>query len=243
MAVITVAMAVGALAKSVTGMGLPLMGVPVMASVFGAQRAVLVMALPTFVTNCWLLWEHRAAASQTRHLPPMLALGVAGTVAGTVALTRTNPAWLALALGLLLCAYIVFRLARPQFRFRAATIRVTAPGVGFVGGLLQGATGLSGPLLAPYMHSFGLSREAFVFSITAAFQFFALVQITTFALLGSYTTERVVESLLSLVPVLLVFPLGIRLAGRIDTRRFEQAVLALLGVMGVKLLIDGLGGL
>ena len=84
---IVAAMAVGAVVKGVTGSGLPTIAIPVMAGFLGVERAVVVMAIPTVVTNSWLLWEHRHHASGARDLPLMLGCGVLGAVAGVWAFT------------------------------------------------------------------------------------------------------------------------------------------------------------
>ena len=44
------------------------------------------MAIPGVVANGWLVWSHRAEASETRDLPVMMACGAVGSVIGTLAL-------------------------------------------------------------------------------------------------------------------------------------------------------------
>jgi uncharacterized membrane protein YfcA len=101
---------------------------------------------------------------------------------------------------------------------------------------------MAGPIVATYVHGFRLTPSAYVFSITSQFQLFALIQVIVFVALGMYTPVRLVESLLALIPVLLVLPIGIRLARRLDRRRFDLAVLTILVVMGLKLAVDALTG-
>lgn len=236
--IIFVGVGIGAVAKGATGVGLPLVGVPVIASFLGVERAVVLMALPTFITNCWLLWEHRRSRSEARELPAMLLLGVIGAVAGTLLLRATANRWLALVLGLLIIAYLALRLARPTLRFSPHVTRMMSPVVGFAGGLLQGSTGVSGPLIASYFHGFGLRHSVFVFSVTAMFQLYALVQMATFAQVGLYTMPRLIESVLALLPSLALLPLGIRLARRLPSHHLDRAVLVLLASMALKLLYD-----
>jgi hypothetical protein len=238
--VIVTAMAVGALVKGVTGTGLPTIAIPVMAGFLGVEQAVVVMALPTVVTNSWLLWEHRHQASGARDLPVMLVCGALGVGVGVWALVELDPRWLALVLAALIAVYAVVKLTRPTFSLPAAVTRYLSPPVGFGGGILQGATGMAGPLVATYVHGFRLQPSAFVFSITAQFQLFALVQVIVFLALGMYTPARLAESVLALVPVLLVMPIGMYLARRLDRRRFDLAVVGMLLVMGAKLVYDAL---
>lgn len=223
-------------------MGLPLVGVPVLASFLGVERAVVLMALPTFVTNGWLLWEHRASRRESRDLGLLLPVGAVGAVIGTLLLRVTAERWLSLALALLIVAYLALRLARPTFGLSARATRFASPVVGLAGGVLQGTTGVSGPLIVTYLHAFRLPHPAFVFSITAVFQLYALVQMVTFLSVGLYTPVRALESVLALVPVLALFPLGLTLARRLPSRYLQGGVLGLLGVMAVKLLLDAIAG-
>lgn len=242
LAVIVVAMAVGALVKGVTGSGLPTIAVPVMAGFLGVERAVVVMAIPTVVTNSWLLWEHRHEASGARDLPVMLGFGAVGVGAGVWALNELDPRLLAIVVAALIAVYAVVSLARPSFWLPPSLTRYLSPPMGFGGGVLQGATGMAGPIVATYVHGFRLPPSSYVFAITAQFQLFALIQVIVFLVLGMYTPARLLESLLALVPVLLVLPVGIRLARRLDRRRFDLAVLSVLVVMGTKLAYDALVG-
>jgi hypothetical protein len=84
--------------------------------------------------------------------------------------------------------------------------------------------------------------RAYVFAIAAQFQLFAAVSVIAFLQLGLYTRARLVGGMLALVPVALVLPIGIWLGRRLDRGWFDRAVLAVLTVMGVGLLLDGLRG-
>ena len=241
-AIVFVAVVIGSLTKGVTGSGLPTVAIPVMAGFIGIEEAVVIMAFPTVVTNTWLLWEHRRSARDTRHLKRMLAAGVVGAVAGVWMLTTLPGNVLSLALAAVILVYAVTKVLRPDFALSDRVARVLSVPVGFGGGVAQGATGIAGPMTATYVHGFRLEPGAYVFTIAAQFQVFAAVQVVTFVVLGSYTRELVLGSVLSLVPVMLFLPVGIRLARRLDRRRFEMVVLAYLVIMGFKLLYDGLTG-
>jgi uncharacterized protein len=239
---ILLAVVIGSLAKGVTGSGLPTVAVPVMAGVIGVEAAVVIMALPTVVTNTWLLWEHRGSAKDARHLKRMLASGAVGVGLGVWLLTTLPDRVLSLALAGVIFAYAAFAVVRPEIATPLRVARYLSPPVGFAGGVAQGATGIAGPLVATYVHGFKLAPSAYVFTIAAQFQLFAAVQVAVFVAAGRYTGELFLASLLALVPIVLVLPLGIRLGRRLERRRFERVVLAVLVVMGLKLLFDGLTG-
>jgi len=67
------------------------------------------------------------------------------------------------------------------------------------------------------------------------------VSVVTYQRFGLYTSDRMVWSALVMVPMLLAMPVGVRLGRRLERRVFDRFVLVVLGVMGLKLVADGLG--
>ena len=53
LAVVIAALLVGTLGKAITGFGLPLFAVPAMAAFIDVQTAVVVMVLPSTLSNVW----------------------------------------------------------------------------------------------------------------------------------------------------------------------------------------------
>ena len=63
------ALGVGGLVKGATGMGLPLVALPILAAFLGVQHAVALMCFPGIITNIWQVWRFRAAMWETDFLP------------------------------------------------------------------------------------------------------------------------------------------------------------------------------
>ena len=240
--VIVAAIAVGAFVKGATGGGLPQIAIPVMAAFLGVERSVVVMAIPGVVANGWLVWTHRSEAPHTRDLPVMLAGGAVGSVIGTLALKGLDARVLSLVLAAIILVYVVISLTRPGFHFPPKVTRIASPPVGVAAGGLQGATGISGPLLSTYLHGFGLRPRAYVFALATLFFGFALVQTVALFGLGLYTGNRLGESLLALVPIAVALPLGSWAARRVSVTTFNRAVLVLLLASAVALVHEAVTG-
>jgi uncharacterized membrane protein YfcA len=238
--IIVAAMGVGSFVKGATGQGLPPIAIPVMATFIGVEAAVVIMAIPGIVTNTWLIWTHRGNFRSTRDLGMLLATGTVGAVVGTFLLQRLDEDLLSLTLAAMIAVYALVYLVHPDLRLPARVTRFTSPPVGLTAGLLQGATGISGPLLSTYLHGYRLEKEAYVLMITTVFQVYALVQAVTLAAVGLYTGNRLALSLLALLPIMAILPLGARLTGRLSRRTFDYLVLALLVASALKLVYDGL---
>jgi uncharacterized protein len=238
--IITVAMAIGSFVKGATGQGLPQIAIPVMATFLGVEAAVVIMTIPGIVTNSWLMWKHRHHFSGTRDLPVLLVTGTAGVVAGTILLDSLNDDVLSLTLASVIVGYAVIFFTHPSLRLEPEVTRYTSAPLGVASGVLQGATGGSGPLLATYLHGYRLDKQVYVISITTIFQVFAVVQSVTLVGVGLYTTELFLLSLLSLIPIMAMLGVGVRLTDRISRRTFDLIVLAVLLATAVKLIFDGL---
>ncbi len=238
LAVVLAAMALGAFIKGATGQGLPQIAIPAIASLIGVEHAVVVMAIPGVVTNLALLWSYREHRGSTRDLPLLLATGTVGAVAGTILLKHLDARVLAVAVAVAVAAYTIVFVARPALRLTPEVTRIASGPVGLAAGALQGATGMSGPIMATYLHGYRMEKQAYVFTLTMVFQTYALVQTITFAMIGLYDAERLLQSGLALIPTMAALPLGTRIAHRVSQRTFDLVVLAIPLLSALKLLYD-----
>ena len=77
-----IALAAGSLVKGISGLGLPLVAIPVMAGFMDVDRAVAIMVIPGILINCYLLWTYRKHAVNFASLPLMVCVGIVGVVIG-----------------------------------------------------------------------------------------------------------------------------------------------------------------
>ena len=235
----TLALAAGAVVKGATGMGLPLVALPVLTTVFGLQHAVGLMTIPLIVTNVWQVWRFRAEARAPRlgFMPWFLVGGAVGIGLGTWALTALPERVLVLSLGAILLVYVALRIATPHWVLSLELARRLGPLAGIGGGTLQGATGISAPIGVTFIHSMNLERAAHVFAVSAMFLTFAVVQLPSLWLAGVMRPEWLLQGLLALIPILVFMPLGQWISGKLSRRAFDRMILVFLGVIGVKMVL------
>ena len=236
-AVILLAVVAGALVKAITGMGFPLVAIPVISLFVSVETAVVVIALPNITANGLLAWRERHAWPDTRNLPVLIGTSIIGAVAGTFLLVNLPERALTLTLAVAVLFYIATRVRRPDLMIDRTVATRMAPGVGLVAGVFQGAIGVSGPIVAPWIQSYRLVREAFVLSVTSLFLFSGAAQLVILAADGQYDRGRALATLAALVPAVGLIPVGTRLRDRLSTDGFDRAVLALLAVSAIALLI------
>lgn len=238
--VIVAALLLGTIGKAITGFGLPLLAVPVMAVFIDVQTAVVVMTLPATVSNVWLLWEFRKSAASIPGLAPAIIAGLAGIVVGAWLLKTLDPAIMALALSAWIGVYLVTQIGGRELPRAFTDSRAAFAGMVGLGGICQGATGIAGPIIVTYMHAMKIDRNVLVFGLSAVFLAYGIGQAVIYVSLGLVNEARLIQSTVAMVPVFVGMPIGLWLGRRINAKTFQVCVIALLLVSGAKLFWDGL---
>ena len=240
--VVTAAIVAGGLFKGATGLGLPLVAIPIMASTVGLPYAISIMIVPILVSNTWQVWEYRRARRdpELAFLPWFLVCAGIGVAIGTFFLKLLPEDVLALVLGCGLLLYFAFRLMRPHFVLttRHAT-RLGAP-FGLFSGLLHGATGVSGPISIPFIHAMRLDRPAHILAVSSLFLVLATVQLPALFAAGVTRLDWVAHGVPALLPVAASMPVGQWLARRFSARTFDMVILVFLGLMGTKMVLTAI---
>jgi uncharacterized protein len=239
LAIMFAALAAGALVKGATGMGLPLIALPVLTTVFGLQHAVGIMAITQVLTNSMQIWQFRASARDEgmRFLPWFLVGGGAGVVLGTFLLSNLPERVLVFSLGTLLLAYFALKILHPRLTVGTRTAMRVGPLAGFGSGICQGATGISAPIGVTFIHAMRLERKAHVYAVSAMFLVLGAIQLPSLVIAGIMQAQWVLEAILAMIPILLFMPLGQRLAGKLSREAFDRLILVFLGLMGLKMVL------
>lgn len=235
--VIIAAVGAGALVKGATGMGLPLVAMPVLVSAFGLPHAISLMIIPIFATNAAQVWRFRRERSDPKvaFLLPMILASLLGVAVGTLALVRLDERILSMALGLLLLGYVALRLLRPGLVLDAAAGRRAAVPAGFAAGVLQGSTGISSPVVVTFIHAMGFGYAPHVFAVSTAFLMMSFAQFPALFVSGVLRAEWLLEGLIAVLPILGLVHVGQRLGSRISRTAFDRLILAFLAFIGLKL--------
>ncbi len=239
--IICFGLALGAFVKGLTGMGLPLVAVPFMAGFLGAEHAIVVMQIPGLVSNAWLIWRHRGEAREAPLRNDMIIPASLMTIAGVWFLDSADDRITILLLAVAVAGFLALLLFNPSFRLDGRIGRIATPGASMLGGFVQGAAGVSGPLFSTLILSFRLKKEAYVFYNGLVFGLFNLIQIIAMLGFGMFTMQRFVEGCLALIPLFIFQALGMRVMGSVSPKVFTGAVVAVIVVMEIKLVWEGLG--
>lgn len=198
------------------------------------QTATLIIGFGLMVQG-YAVWKLRKALDWGRLWPFFLGAAI-GVPLGVAIVSWVAPAQMRAGIGVLLVLYSLHGLARPSMPPVAAGSAPADAGVGFLNGVLGGATGLAGIIATIWCQLRGWPKD----QQRAVFQ---PVGVATFAMSAAWLGGRgaisgdTIKLFVLGLPVLLAGTwVGLKLYGRLDEAGFRQVVLGLLLVSGVALI-------
>ena len=193
------------------------------------------------ITGCGILLHTSTLWPQRKHVDlgrvwPLVLGGVIGVPIGVHFLAHTDSGVLKIALGIFLTAFGTYALIAPKLPAITGGGRAADIGIGFIGGILGGLGGYSGVLPTIWTQLRGWPKEV----ARGVYQPYVIVmQVITFAGIMWIAFDRTGLTLLLVVlpPLLAGTWIGWRLYGRLDDRRFRQALAVLLIASGLTLVL------
>ena len=233
----TGALLAGGILKGATGAGAPLIAVPALAALFDVPTAISIFCIPNLLVNFWQSWYYRSNQKSKKLVWGFAISGAVGVTLGTFFLTFVSSNVLDRILALMILLFLLFKYLNPKWLLaRDIAIRL-APIVGFFGGVLQGMTGLSGPIILFFLNAMRLDRSEFIATIAVFFTITATPQIALLLKFNILTPNLSLLSFLALFPIILGLPLGQYLAKNWSAKKFDQIILFLLFMISIKLLL------
>ena len=238
--IITICLGLGGILKGATGAGAPILAVPALAMFYDVKIAVVIMLVPTLVTNLWQAWQFHRQLLPAKFVLYFSLAGAVGAVVGSWFLAVLPQHALSLIVAFAVFAFISFRLARPTWLLAYEKALPLSAVAGLIGGWLYGTSGISAPVSISFLNAMRLERQTFMATISVFFVAMALVQLPALGALGIMTWERLVMSALATVPLLVFMPLGSWLAGHFSKETFDRVILVLLGFLATKLIYNAM---
>lgn len=237
----TAAFVAGGVVKGVISVGLPMVGLPLLTLVVDVPTAVGLLLVPIFLSNLVQAIEGDGTLALLRRFAVLIVCMVAGTFIGTALLARLDQKILLLVVGLFAVLASINALLNPRIAVTPSAERWLAAPVGFVSGIIGGMSTLFGPILAVYVISLKLPRDAFVKCISVLYTVAAaclLVAGVSQKIAGAY---ELVLSTLAMIPVYAGMRVGRRIRDKTDPELFRKLVLGVVLITGANMVRQGLG--
>ena len=222
--------------KGTTGVGAPVVGVPILTALFDIAFAVAIFSILNLLSNIWHTITFRDKVPNKSFVLRFAFAGALGAILGSLLLASLPDAPLMLTMAGVVLFYVGFKLTKPNWKLsREAGDRLVIP-AGLLGGLLQGAGGLSAPASITFLSALKLPRPEFIGTISAFFCIMSLFQIPTLAVLNILKLEHVFYCGLALLPFGLAIWAGEKVSRFVSGRLFDRSILLLLFAVALLLI-------
>ena len=231
------ALFVGGLVKGTVGLGMKIVVLGLLATIVELPVAIAIITIPAVTANIWQVFGGpplRETLRRTRSLFVMFCIGV---WFGTEILAASNPAHLAVALGVLLVVYAAYALFTPRIPSPGRHETWMSPVIGGLTGIFGGMTGSDVIPGVPYMQSLGLPRDMLVQAMGILFLLGSSMIAVAFSYQGLLTPEIGVASALGSLPTLGGYYLGAKVRQRIPEALFRKILLVALLLLGAYIVI------
>jgi uncharacterized membrane protein YfcA len=226
----------GGVVKGVTGVGLPLLLVPLLSPFIGVPVVVALVSVPMVIANIDQSLEGGSTLPVLRGLWPIIVPMVAGAVVGVQFLISVDRHILNLVMGVAFLVIAAIFLVAPRLRISSRVERWAAPVVGLFAGLLGGISSMFGPPLIALQIGLGTPPNIFVKRMAIL----ALTASSTLLLAlggsGALSWADLLISAVMLIPIQLGMPIGRRLRGHVPPEVFRILVLVTLAGAGIDML-------
>ena len=234
---IAIALVLGGMVKGVTGIGVPLVAMPILTHFLPVKQAVLLLSMPIILGNIPQALEGGELWKTVKHIAAPLIGTVIGNIVGVAVLIRLEPHHALAASGITLIVAVVLLLAAPRLTLAPSLVRPVGFALGFGAALMESIASVPGPLLAMYLIATGATGRAFTKQIAIILVVSVLTLITTFSggahASGADLAISAAASLPSIAGMFLIRPLR----DKLHPLAFRIVVLVCVLVAAVQMII------
>ena len=223
-----------AFTQSLTGFGVALVSMALLPSVIDIKAAIVLVALVSFVVDTGVLTRYWRSL-RFKDILPLILSSTLGVPLGIWLLRYVDEKIALAALGLVLVLYALYALI--GFRLPELKRAFWAYIVGFISGILGGAYNTPGPPAVIYASCRRWEPDVFKSNLQAFFLVNSIVVLVAHATAGNFSADIWQMFKFGLIPIALGLAAGASLDRWINPLLFRKIVLALLIVMGVKMLV------
>lgn len=233
-----------AFVKGAVGFAMPLIMISAFSGFLPPDLALAGLILPTLITNLSQAFRQGpAAAVETARTYHRFLIGTVLFIALSAQFFEDIPrtAYL-LLLGLPVTAFAALQLAGLPLALRLEHRNRAEWGLGIIGGLYGGVSGIWGPPLLVYLLSTGAEKTQMVRAQGVVFLVGSIALLSAHLGTGLMSGGRLAFSALLVVPAQIGMAIGFRLQDRIPQAIFRKLTQALLVISGLNLVRQALLG-
>lgn len=221
--------------QAMTGFGSALLAIPILALIVGPEKAVVGSVAPFLLLTGMTAISDRKGV-QWKHVGLLLAAAVPGLPLGLLLLELLPSRVLLLVIAVVVAAMAL--LVGSGVRLPQRPPHITL--VGFLAGVLETSTAISGPPLVAAFQALEFSPRQARGTLAAVFSCISLASALLFALAGQYTPATLSVSALGFPGVMVGWVVGDHIFGRTNAAAFRRLSIGTLLVAAPILFIRAL---
>lgn len=223
--------------KGLTGLGFSTICLGILAMFIDIKLAIPLVFLPSLASNLMVMVQAGHFLESIKRFWLLYLSALPGLIGGIFLLDHSDGGGPRAVLGAVMLTYGLWAFKNETFILSPVKERKLLAPVGFISGLINGATGSQIMPIMPYLLSLRMDRDTFVQTINCAFTFNTLVMMAGLGKLGMLTLPVLYLSIAGIIPVTLGIFLGGLIRNKVTEEVFRKAVLILLIVMGINLML------
>jgi len=229
--------------KGAVGFAMPMIMMSAFGSFLSAETALALLILPTLVTNVAQAFRQgwRAAWGSVVKYRLHIAMVVLFIPISAQFVRFIPQVWMYGLLGVPITAFAVLQLAGVSLAIAVRHRARAEAGLGVIGGLYGGISGIWGPPLIVYLISIGAPKAETVRVQGVVFLIGAVVLLVSHLTSGVLNAQTLPASALMMVPAMAGMWLGLKLHDRLNPERFRRWTLVLLALTGFNLVLRVFG--
>lgn len=238
------ALLIAGVAKGATGIGMPIVGVPLLALIIDVKRAISLITVPLIITNIAQALEGgKLSATAMKLALPIVAFAPGCWIGFEILFRADQNISRTMSGAMLIVAALLTAITKRGKRFWVYEY-TAASGVvaGGLAGVIAGMSGVAGPPVFIYLLGFDPAPKEF--TKLAAMFLIAANAIMAIALMQAarMSTSDLLHSLLATIPVVIGMLIGQKLRDKIPAGMFRPVILSLISAAGVNLVYTGVAG-
>jgi len=236
----SLALMTGGAVKGTTGLGLPLVSVPLLAYLVGLTQATELMVVPIIASNLAQSFQGGNFVGIARRFWPLLLPLVLSIIASAYVLVHLPERVLDLMLGISLVVLSPLLHFGNRLHVADHQERWLSPLIGLVSGALGGFSTIFGPPVMLYMRALRLGKTEFVAALSLIYLVGSVGIFIGIYGVGPGRLGSLWLSAAACIPVFLGLWIGLRLHHRLSEHRFGQVLLGILVVIGLSYVVRSL---